>query len=453
MCLEARIILANQHPPLSSERQSEGRSARMNPKLSSTRAVRARFPKRRSYGRRRGYVLVLVIMLLFGILGLAALVIDIGFARLAQSEMQTAADSAALEGLRNGRQQAGQIVSEMFSDSTDSSGQTVQYGAGPVVDFSGGVGDPDLAAAQLMQPGNPPVYQPMTSTGTAGLELNLTNATEGDMASGTYGVNSTYDPTLTADEDANYNRRDFVPSLSGTSAFLVRMRRSNNYNGLDREAGISSAGPTLPFLFGRGSMMARSGGVTQLSASSGITVRATAIAGPQPAKSVGPAYSTTAGTLTAQLAPFALRSDLWAEVSAGTSGVTLTLPDPRVLLLAPTSSTSLTSIGQQLVTATANSLPSSGPLYVPVYADYASQAATIVGFVFNRWSYSNVSLTLGPPVPTQIGTQNVSPTMALPLPAALAQADVTSLFQAHAALISPLYAPALVNRYLGPFPP
>ena len=56
------------------------------------------------------------------------------------------------------------------------------------------------------------------------------------------------------------------------------MRRTNNTSGLDQEPGVSSGGPTLPVLFGRGSLMARSGGSGQLSVASGITVRATAIA-------------------------------------------------------------------------------------------------------------------------------------------------------------------------------
>ena len=76
--------------------------------------------------------LVLFVMMFFGLMGLAALVIDMGFARLAQRQMQTAVDSAALEGLRNdpttptGRQQASQIVADMFTDYVDSSGGTVQ---------------------------------------------------------------------------------------------------------------------------------------------------------------------------------------------------------------------------------------------------------------------------------------------------------------------------------------
>ena len=83
----------------------------------------------------------------------------------------------------------------------------------------------------------------------------------------------------------------------------------------------------------------------------------------------------------------------------------------------------------------------------------ASQA-TIIGFVYyNNWSYQSGSLTLGPAaVAVQIGSQNVSPTMALPLPTVLAPADVSAMFQDHASLFTqyPLYAPALVNRYIGP---
>ena len=159
---------------------------------------------------RAGYVLVLFVMMFLGLLGLAALVIDLGFARLTQRQMQTAVDSAALEGLRwqvsqqcricrrRGllirtsrtkwglsdrvaepatkrqvrRWAASQVVADgpvgngsqaqpsMFADYVDTSGGTVHYGAGPVVNFSGGVGPTDLAAAQTMTLPSPPVYQP-----------------------------------------------------------------------------------------------------------------------------------------------------------------------------------------------------------------------------------------------------------------------------------------------------
>ena len=110
----------------------------------------------------RGYVLVLFVMMFFGLMGLAALVIDMGFARLAQRQMQTAVDSAALEGLR------WQAVTSTDHARPAAAGEpnrrrhvhrlrgqrgTVHYGAGPVVNFSGGVGPADLAAAQTMSPG------------------------------------------------------------------------------------------------------------------------------------------------------------------------------------------------------------------------------------------------------------------------------------------------------------
>ena len=58
------------------------------------------FRPQRISTHRRGYTLVFFAMMLFGIMAMAALVIDIGFARLTQRQMQTAADNAAVEGLR-----------------------------------------------------------------------------------------------------------------------------------------------------------------------------------------------------------------------------------------------------------------------------------------------------------------------------------------------------------------
>ena len=286
-------------------------------------------------------------------------------------------------------------------------------------------------------------------------------------------VAGTYNPGQPSVEADDYTRADFMPS-SGTaasasgSAFLVRMRRTNNLNGLDQEPGISSGGPTLPILFGRGSLMARSaalsGGTGQLSVASGITVRATAIAGPQPAKTVGPLY-TTGGTLTAVRPACALcdhraPSGRRCYPTAPRTATAVTVPDPRVQLLQPAFSASLTAIGQPLVDydrcqrldrrfakrrCTCRSMPISP----------AKRGRSLVSFTVT-WSYTGASLTLGPATAAvQIGGQNVSPTMALPLPAALVPADVSALFQDHANLFNqyPLYAPALVNRYIGPNTP
>src|SRR5918995_462469 len=55
---------------------------------------------RQRRSQRAGFTLVYVVLMLFGLLALAALVIDVGFARLTQRQMQTATDTAALEALR-----------------------------------------------------------------------------------------------------------------------------------------------------------------------------------------------------------------------------------------------------------------------------------------------------------------------------------------------------------------
>ena len=168
--------------------------------------------------------------------------------------------------------------------------------------FSGRIRPSEPAAPQLMQPGAP--YKPSLQTNYPD------NAPEGDMLVGTYGQNTVDPPDGAADEGTigtdisgnPYHRRDF--QNTSNQAFLVRMRRtvnsgnpgyntSSNTSGLDQEAGISSSGPTLPVLFGRGSMMAPSGNAGQLSAASGITVRATAIAA---AGTV--TFPTSSGTLT-----------------------------------------------------------------------------------------------------------------------------------------------------------
>lgn len=118
-----------------------------------------RFNRSRRTQRRGGYVLVLVAMMLFGLFAMAALVTDLGFARLAQRQMQTAVDAAALEGLRGegitdyeDRQVAAErIVTWTFEDDLDattSSAGTVDSGA--VVRFSAGAGASSLNASQLM---------------------------------------------------------------------------------------------------------------------------------------------------------------------------------------------------------------------------------------------------------------------------------------------------------------
>ncbi len=216
---------------------------------------------------RGGYTLVFFAMLMFALMGLAALVIDIGFARLTQRQMQTAVDSAALEGLRGQglrpyatrQSDAGTIGTWHFDDNlapTSDDGafdsSSGQFGAGPSVDFSGGAGEPALVASQSISvdPSNS-VHKPVFLNGTLSL-----NGFEVAMLRGGTGV---------------------------------------------PDGDVYSVGPSLPYLFARGSMINR-----QL-IQNGITVRATGIAEGRPATAVGIDLPDVVGAQ-----PFAFRSATWS---------------------------------------------------------------------------------------------------------------------------------------------
>jgi hypothetical protein len=213
----------------------------------------------RDHHHRGGYVLVLFALLLFGIFAMAALVIDLGFARLAQRQMQTAADAAALEGLRGtgdtsmdfaARQEAAEkLIAWTFEDDLDVSngddgiaGDGGQFGAGPLVNFSGSAGDPAIFASQLM---------------TVDLD------------------NTTYKPaTQKGNESA--------------SEFRVNLQRGG---ALNDSADLYAYGPAVPYLFARGSLINR-----QLIAN-GITVRAESTAVPLPAVKIGMPVSNFPGAI------------------------------------------------------------------------------------------------------------------------------------------------------------
>ena len=292
---------------------------------------------RRSLVRcRRGYVLVYFAMLSFALMAVAALTVDMGFVLLSRRQMQMGVDPAALDGLRfrdayppqwidpnnpgqlyasiqsaiqaenaspstqdNVRRWAAQqIVVDTFDDDLNTAdGDTSNYGAGPVVDFQPSPRIPAagqaIAAAQTMTIGSPSVYKPSDAESPANQSqwhfwLNLTNTTSGDVVSGDYTYSaSNYNPAQTvAVEDNQYNRVDFQPdSTASASSFLVRLKRSNE----PTVSSSFSSGPTLPYLFGRGSLLqtqTTSSG-TVWAKSQGITARATGIANATPALFVG----------------------------------------------------------------------------------------------------------------------------------------------------------------------
>ncbi len=316
--------------------------------------------------------LALVVFVLFGV---AALTIDLGFVRLSQSQMQTAADAAALEGLRQRdiavtdeatgdqvndpfaadcirRASAHRLVRAVFADDG-----TNQFGAGPIIDLTDGVGT--LHALQTISAADPGVYDP-------DLQLNQRNRVDGDMVSGEFCYSA--DPSHS--ESANYDtpqmicsavqrgagryaRNDFNPSsappdppaslecpapddpprerwpVPGTgslrgddhSAFLVRLRRSNELGEFpgQTDTGVATSGPTVPLLFGRATAIAGDGPDGQYSVRrDGFTVRATAIAEVRPALRVGLPVNGQRG-----VTPLAVLDTFIQNVAAAGAQVTL----------------------------------------------------------------------------------------------------------------------------------
>ncbi|MBI5363318.1 MAG: Tad domain-containing protein [Planctomycetes bacterium] len=276
-------------------------------------------PMRTPNDTKAGVALVLFAVLVFAMLGIAALTVDLGFASLGQAQMQAAADTAALEGVRrrdydvyrpvsnlHRRLIVSELVREVLDDdlhptggiafsdpyrgalpADDSDGQ--RFGAGPVMRLEGGIGEANASALIVI---------PDESTANASerwiddpeLQSNTRNAACGDIVSGSFNSQTQHA------EDETYERADFTPALptgfnnSGSwnaLGMLVRLRRTSGDNPLDHVDSISSRGATLPFLFGMGTSI-HAAGPGYNPRTEGLTLRAVAIASARPALRIGP---------------------------------------------------------------------------------------------------------------------------------------------------------------------
>lgn len=499
---------------------------------------------------RGGNVLVVFAFLVFTAMAMAALVIDLGFARLTQHQMQTAAETAALEGLSfrddlpaawrpNGttapqlpaalvsqcgpqpataydpttqpwqqwcdcarRYAASTVVNLTFDDNLNpADGDSLQLGAGPILSVADPIGDAELNAGGVVPPPVAPssVYKP-------NLQSNPSNAIIGDLAAGQYSFNSSYSTAAVEDEDAAYNRRDFAPDSPGgtvpETGFLARLRRSSE--DLTAESGIASNGPTLPFLFGRGSLMARSSANPgDLTISSGISVRATAIAAagsvtfPMPGSTpttvqighvlaVGPVDPVNR---IMGVAPFGLTATYWsslvnpantapgantATVNPATGIITSALVPPGGGTTNPNTTEAgvvganqaiLTTIGQIFAAATNDTPMGQSPTlyaYVPIYDTIGTTPRTIVAFAFIKWTYTTGQLSLTVPwnasqnrPADRIASENATASLAAQLPSAIMQATnaqtlIQQIFTENQALTGTLLAPVVASHYLGP---
>jgi len=276
----------------------------------------------RAHSTRAGTVLVLFVVLVFALLGVAALAIDMGFASLSQAQMQTAADTAALEGVRlrdfyeyrsqgdpYRRPRVSELVQQVFDDDFHPTTGTVtstepfappalppddddalKLGAGPIYRTSGGIGDAQVGQLLEVPDSAASMNQVEAWVDDPRLHGNARNLAHGDMLSGRYNVFAEHR------EQADYLRDDFTPAPTTPTnpyeswrsiGFLVRLRRTTGDNPLDEASGISTRGFSLPFLFGMGAGI-RGSSTGYNPRRDGLTVRAAAIAVGRPALSAGP---------------------------------------------------------------------------------------------------------------------------------------------------------------------
>lgn len=257
--------------------------------------------------RRDGAIAVQFALLAFGFFAIAAAVIDMRLAMLAQQQMQVATDTAAVEALRQRdaigspttlRETARDAVLVAFDDDMDpADGDPLNYGAGPMITLTGGVAESN-ALARITIPDDP-VYDPV-------LELNAGNEQYGDIVTGTFNRFTTR-----GIEAPDYSRNDFAPGAPGADpatqdSVLVRIRRTPVVfgsdppvwiNPLDNETDASSSAPPITFLFGLGTSIHRAPGSAYNPRTDGITVRATSIAAARRAMQVsgpGPSFGEIA---------------------------------------------------------------------------------------------------------------------------------------------------------------
>lgn len=401
-------------------------------------------PTRVRHERQRGVVLVLFALLVVGIFGWLAATVDVGRLRVTAQQLDAAAESASLEGVRFKDREVDELrrtraidaVARMFDDDLDlASGDALGLGAGaePIVAGANPLGG-TLTRGRAFKPAD-------------GMWANLSNARHGDVVAGTFVPGAG-----TAVEDDLFRRNDFVPAPqdAGPDAFvdepalLVRLRRAGSRLALDRVDGESSAGPPFEWLWARGSAWIEPGATgSQQSRADGVTVRATSIASTERALYVSADPARGLG-----LAPIALRwgtDAAWTPTPVGGS-VTLAVESSGILTIAGEEQgvalgALANALGDTVVPAASSPVLSEPEWIVPVYTTLDG-ARRVVGFALATVSFSGSEFVVQrrPSSVLPSGASSVSPAA---LDARLVLASSASLQAAHLAVAHPVLAPVL----------
>lgn len=243
--------------------------------------------RRRTTDRtREGTVMVLFGLIMVAILAMVGVAIEMGLVCITRDRMQSAADSAAREILRerdyaasvaaedddplrdHERRQRNSLFAPWSYDSADmlEAYEPSEQGAGHYHVLSDGQGDTNFGRMYPSFPAEKiehsiPVLE-LNQDGSGG--GSNANAPHGDIVAGAFTAEELgYEGNPIRLEDSEeYERVDFTPAAPLDAPYadslLVRLRRTFSpgqpgNNPLDREAGISSSGWTLPLVFGGGS--------------------------------------------------------------------------------------------------------------------------------------------------------------------------------------------------------
>ena len=287
-----------------------------------------------------------MILLIIALVGVLALTLDFGFVLMSRRSLQTAVDTAALEGARDiggaGREHARDITRNVFDDDLDPTANNTTLGAGPDqslvqrdaqdrAQLGLGTGDAlDNAADYIFRP-DP--------------QLNEGNEQHGDFVRGDYSVNA----ATNFSESSSYVRDDFTADTNG-GAFLARIRRTPQRSGianpLDRVAGESSSGTGSPLLIGHLAWFTTPSSGYDIRRD-GVMIRATAIADDTAIVNVGSANHPSLYSAI----PYALSSDdnQWYQIAAvrNTVGEVAQLvdSDPSDADIDPTNFAAITDVG------------------------------------------------------------------------------------------------------------
>lgn len=302
---------------------------------------------------RRGGILILVVMLLFVMFALAALLIDVGMARLTQARMQSVTDAAALDG---GWQMAlGSDQSTIRNSVADRTDELFETWSPKRIEFEGGYdldGDGILESSQTI------------NTSTIGemirpsVNRNLSNESSGDIVLGNY--DQTVIPNALPGLPTGYDRSpSFIPDATDPNSVLVRLRRTDEQS----IPGGTSDG-NLPYLWSRGSLLGF--GLK----GQGIAVRSETIAKLSPATAVG---SATNALLPPVLSAAIPQTEVISETFSRASLMTFADSPQIGATVIDTPTATLTGIG-----------------YLPIAKQMSSGQWQVIGFMFANVSVDNI---------------------------------------------------------------